>query len=51
MVKPVSSHRTSPKSIFEAAMKTFNKPIGLRMVGCGGAVLDVELSTKAVPES
>ena len=24
MVKPVSCHRTSPKSIFEAAMDTFN---------------------------
>ena len=51
MVKPVSRRRTSPKSILEAAVKTFNQPIGLRMVGGGGAVLDVELSTKAVPES
>ena len=51
MVKPVSSRRTSPKSIFEAAVKTFDEPIGLRMVGGGGAVLDVELGTKAVPES
>ena len=51
MVKPVSRRRTSPKSILEAEVKTFNQPIGLRMVGGGGAVLDVELSTKAVPES
>ena len=51
MVKPVSSHRTSLKSIFEAAVESFNEPIGLRMVGGGGAVLDVELATKAVPES
>ena len=51
MVKPVSSRRTSPKSIFEAAVKTFDEPIGLRMVGGGGAVLDVELGTKVVPES
>ena len=51
MVKPVSRHCTSPKSILEAAVKMFNQPIGLRMVGGGGAVLDVELSTKAVPES
>ena len=38
MVKPVSSRRTSPKSMFEAAVKTFDEPIGLRMVGgvgCG----------------
>ena len=38
MVKPVSRRRTSPKSILEAAVKTFNQPIGLRMVGgvgCG----------------
>ena len=51
MVKPVSRHCTSPKSILEAAVKMFNQPIGLRMVGGGGAVLDVELSTKVVPES
>ena len=51
MVKPVSSRRTSPKSIFEAVVETFNEPIGLRMVGGGGVVLDVELATKAVPES
>ena len=51
MVKPVSSSPTSPKSIFEAAVKTLDEPIGLRMEGGGGAVLDVELGTKAVPES
>ena len=51
MVKPVSSRRTSSKSIFEAEVKTFDESIGLRMVGGGGAVLDVELGTKAVPES
>ena len=51
MVKPVRSCRTSPKSILEAAVETFNEPIGLRMVGSGGAVLDVELAAKAVPES
>ena len=51
MVKPVSRRCTSPKSILEAAVKMFNQPIGLRMVGGGVAVLDVELSTKAVPES
>ena len=41
MVKPVSSHRMSPKSIFEAAVETFDELIGLRMVGGGGTVLDV----------
>ena len=51
MVKPVSSRRTSSKSIFEAEVKTFDESIGLRMVGGGGAVLDMELATKAVPES
>ena len=51
MVKPVSSRRTSSKSIFEAAVKTYDESIGLRMVGGGGAVLDMEWATKAVPES
>ena len=41
MVKPVSSRRTSSKSIFEAEVKTFDESIGLRMVGGGGAVLDM----------
>ena len=51
MVKPVSSRCTSSKSIFEAVVKRFDESIGWRMVGGGGAVLDMELATKAVPES
>ena len=51
MVKPVSRRSIVSESIFEAAMETFNQAIGLRVIGGGGAVLNMELSAKVMPES
>ena len=51
MVKPISSGCPSTEGGLEAAVKGLNKTIGLRMVGSGGLMSDVEEAAKVKPKS
>ena len=50
VVKPVSSGRPGTEGGLEAVMKALNKTVGLRMVGSGGLMSDVEKMTEVEPE-
>ena len=50
MLEPVSGSTTSPKSVFQAAMEPFHQTIGLRVIGGGGSVVNVEMLTKTEPQ-
>ena len=51
MVEPVSSGATGPERGLETAVKTFNEVVGLRMIGGGGLMRDVEAEAERCPES
>ena len=50
MMKPVGGSRPSTEGSLEAVMKALNKTVGLRMVGSGGLMSDVEKMTEVEPE-
>ena len=50
MVKPISSGCPSTEGGLEAVVKALNKTVGLRMVGSGGLISDVEKMTEVEPE-
>ena len=51
VVKPVSSGAVGPEGSFESAVKLFDEAVGLRVVGGGGLMRDVEARAERSPES
>ena len=51
MVEPVSSGAAGPEGSFQPAVKSFHEAVGLRMVGGGGLMRDVEARAERSPES
>ena len=51
MVEPVSGGAAGPEGSFQPAVKSFHEAVGLRMVGGGGLMRDVEARAERSPES
>ncbi len=50
MVDPVRSGAAGAEGIFQAAVEAFYHPLGLRVVGSGLVVLDVEQAAEGGPQ-
>ena len=51
MVEPVSGSAAGLEGSFQLAVKSFHEAVGLRMVGGGGLMRDVEARAERSPES
>ena len=51
MVEPVSGGAAGAEGSFQPAVKSFHEAVGLRMVGGGGLMRDVEARAERSPES
>ncbi len=50
MVGPIRRGAAGPECILQAAVETFDHPVGLRMVGGGLVVLDIEEAAEGGPQ-